>query len=67
MEDDGIKITDDMEIRVSDPGTGYRTCPVCGGDCVPEPSGADGYGIRIMFVCPEHGVHSIVDPFADKR
>jgi len=67
MEDYGIEIPDHPEIRVWDSDNGYRTCPVCGGDCVSEPSGADGHGIRIMFVCPEHGVHSIVDPFADKR
>ncbi|GAA1628558.1 hypothetical protein [Leucobacter chromiireducens] len=67
MGDGGIEIPEDLEIRVWDPDSGYRTCPVCGGDCVPEPNGADGHGIRIMFVCPEHGAHSIVDPFADKR
>lgn len=46
---------------------GYRTCSACGGDCVPEASGADGHGVRFMFVCPEHGVHSVVDPFEDLR
>lgn len=45
----------------------YRTCSECGGDCEPEPSGADGHGVRIMWVCPQHGVHSIVDPFAHLR
>ena len=67
MEDDGIEISDGLEIRVWDPEMGYRTCSVCGGDCVPEPNGAEGYGIRIAFVCPEHGMHSMVDPFAGKR
>ena len=45
----------------------YRTCSECGGDCVPEPSGADGLGVRVMWVCPQHGVHSAVDPFAHLR
>lgn len=67
MEHDGVEIPDDLEIRVWDMDSGYRTCKVCGGDCEPEPGGADGYGVRIMFVCPEHGVHSMVDPFEDKR
>lgn len=46
----------------------YRTCAECGRDCEPEPFGAgEGQGIRIAFACPEHGVHSIVDPFEDTR
>lgn len=46
----------------------YRTCAECGGDCEPDPSlSADGTGARIAFVCPEHGVQSIIDPFADMR
>lgn len=27
----------------------------------------DGFGIRIKFVCPEHGAHSVVDLFGNKR
>ncbi len=65
MEDSGIEIPDDLKIRVWDPDSDYRTCSDCGGDCVPEPGGGAGHGIRIMFVCPEHGVHSTVDPFED--
>ena len=46
----------------------YRTCAVCGSDCVPEAFGADdGSGLRIAFFCPEHGVHSVVDPFERLR
>lgn len=45
----------------------YRMCSECGGDCQPEPSGADGLGVRIMWVCPQHGVHSVVDPFEHLR
>ena len=45
----------------------YRTCSECGGDCYPEPFGADGLGARILWICPEHGVHSILDPFAHLR
>lgn len=69
------------EIRVGD-GSGneqYRTCAqpvalpeggqgVCGLDCEPEPFDAgEGDGIRIAFSCPEHGVHSVVDPFEGQR
>lgn len=45
----------------------YRTCSVCGGDCEPDPTAVDGLGVRIAFICPKHGVQSIVDPFADMR
>lgn len=55
------------EVRVPT-DEGYRTCSECGGDCYPDTSaGADGIGVRIAFVCAEHGVHSVVDPFKDKR
>ena len=43
----------------------YRTCPACGSDCPSEVIGGDGgVGLRIVFVCAVHGVHSVVDPFA---
>ncbi len=45
---------------------GYRTCTECGADCLPEPSTTDA-GIRIAFSCPEHGLHTVVDPFEGKR
>lgn len=46
----------------------YRTCPVCGGDCSPDPTiSVDGQGARIAFVCAEHGVQSLVDPFEGQR
>ena len=45
----------------------YRTCTVCGGDCVPEDATTDGLGARIVFVCPEHGLQGIIDPFAESR
>lgn len=48
-------------------GEGYRTCSECGGDCLPEPAGTDEHGVRFVFVCPEHGVQSIVDPFEGQR
>lgn len=42
----------------------YRTCPECGRDCEPDPNaGSDDFGTRIAFVCPDHGVHSVIDPF----
>lgn len=40
----------------------YRTCSECGRDCQPEPFQHER-GFRIAFICPEHGVHSVVDPF----
>ncbi|OIU87702.1 hypothetical protein [Microbacterium sp. AR7-10] len=47
---------------------GYRTCSECGGDCEPDPSiSVEGQGARIAFVCPDHGVQSIVDPFEEQR
>ena len=49
------------------PDEGYRTCSECGGDCEPEPTGADRLGVRILWVCPDHGVHSVVDPFEKLR
>ncbi|WP_454293551.1 hypothetical protein [Salana multivorans] len=57
---------DGMEIRVPRDEE-YRTCSVCGGDCYPDPTGVDGLGVRIAFVCPDHGAQSIVDPFEDLR
>ncbi|QZY52272.1 hypothetical protein [Leucobacter tenebrionis] len=64
-----VEIPDDVWVRFGD-GSGdelYRTCGECGADCRPEPTGADGLGARIAFVCPEHGVHSVVDPFEHLR
>lgn len=50
------------------PDESYRICAECGQDCEPDTSvGADGFGVRITWVCPEHGVHSVVDPFEDLR
>lgn len=44
----------------------YRTCTQCGADCSPEPFETDS-GIRIAFACPDHGVHTVVDPFEGER
>lgn len=41
----------------------YRTCPECGRDCEPVPFEATGKGIRISFICPLHGVHTVTGPF----
>lgn len=73
----GVHVPPDLEIRVRE-DDGYRTCskPVelsgggtapCGRDCEPEDTGADGIGARLAFVCPEHGLHSVVDPFEHLR
>lgn len=40
----------------------HKTCPKCGSDSMPEPF-EKSIVFRIAFVCPEHGVHSTVDPF----
>lgn len=63
-------MSDPPVIRIGD-GSGnesYRACPECGRDCEPEPIDAGpGKGMRIAFECPDHGVHSLIDPFADDR
>ncbi len=72
-----VEVPDDVRITVRE-DDGYRTCAapvtlpggghgVCGRDCEPEDAGADGMGARITFVCPEHGLHSVVDPFEHLR
>lgn len=55
---DGFLMSDDES---------YRTCSECGADCEPEATGSDDLGARIVFVCPVHGVHGIVDPFGGER
>ena len=50
----------------SNPEEQYRTCPECGADCEPELFDTDA-GVRIAFVCADHGVHSVVDPFDGSR
>lgn len=58
---------DAVEARVPTDDS-YRTRSECSGDCNPDPStGADDSGLRIAFVCPEHGVHNVIDPFEVKR
>lgn len=44
----------------------YRVCSQCGRDCEPEPVPTDA-GMRIAFICPVHGVHTVVDPFDGQR
>ncbi len=47
---------------------GYRTCTECGADSVPEPFDAgERQGLRTAFSCPQHGVHSVIDPFEGRR
>jgi len=58
---------DGVPIRVP-ADKGYRTCSACGGDCEPDTSlSSDGTGVRIAWICAEHGVQSVVDPFASER
>lgn len=67
MEYEHLDGPDGLDIRV--PASDYyRTCSVRGRDCDPDPSlSADGTGARVAFVCTEHGVQSVVDPFSDLR
>ncbi|WP_061711859.1 hypothetical protein [Kocuria palustris] len=56
-----------LEIRLPKDDS-YRTCTACGGDCEPDTSlSTDDTGVRIAFVCPEHGAQSVVDPYSDLR
>lgn len=59
-----------MHIRIRD-GSGnedYRTCSECGCDCEPEIfDGGEEAAIRVAFSCPEHGLHSVTDPFEGMR
>jgi hypothetical protein len=46
----------------------YRTCSMCGDDCEPDSTlSVDGAGVRVAFVCREHGVQRVVDPFEGLR
>lgn len=46
----------------------YRTCSVCSDDCEPDVSfGSDQHEARIAYVCPQHGMQSLVDPFEGRR
>ncbi|MBP1325484.1 hypothetical protein JOF28_000716 [Leucobacter exalbidus] len=46
----------------------YRTCSVCGRDCESDVAfGSNNAGGRIAFICPVHGIQSLVDPFEEQR
>lgn len=45
----------------------YRWCTQCGAECHPDPTAAEGLGIRVAFVCALHGINALVDPFEAKR
>ena len=66
MEFDGMEIPADIEVTVWGSNE-HRRCNVCRAECAPEPSGADGYGVRIIYVCRDHGLQSVVDPFEHLR
>lgn len=67
MDYDDVGSLDVAQIRVPRDES-YRTCAECGSDCYPDTSaGADGLGVRIAFVCPEHGVHSEGSPTEEDR
>ena len=54
-----------MTSRIFPEDEGYRTCAECGAACPPEPTVVEGVGVRIAFVCAEHGVHTFIAPFDD--
>lgn len=67
IEYESLEGPDGLEVRVPKDDA-YRTCSVCGADCEPDTSlSANGTGVRIAWVCSEHGAQSIVDPFSDLR
>ncbi|MDP5226892.1 MULTISPECIES: hypothetical protein [Arthrobacter] len=67
MDFERINGPDGLEIRVPSDES-YRTCAECGGDCEPDPAVcADGFGVRIAWICPRHGLQTIADPFEDLR
>ena len=66
MEYEEIGDVDGVPIRAPKDDS-YRTCPECGKDCPPEPTAVDGLDLRIAFICPEHGLHSVIDPFEEDR
>ena len=45
----------------------YRTCADCGRACEPVPFEIIEAGLRLAFICPVHGVHTVVDPFEADR
>lgn len=67
MDYDEVGDVDGVPVRVP-VDDNYRTCAECGADCYPDPSiTVEGQGARIAFVCAEHGVQSLVDPFEGQR
>lgn len=67
MEYEEVGDLDGVPIRVPTDRS-YRTCSVCGADCEPGPSlSVDGAGARVAFVCANHGLESVVDPFEGMR
>lgn len=44
------------------PDESYRTCSECLGDCPPEPLTVDHH-LQVAFICPEHGIQTVGDPF----
>lgn len=67
MEYDEVGDVNGVPIRVP-ADNDYRTCSVCGGDCERDPTfGSDEHGARIAFMCPQHGLQSLVEPFEGRR
>lgn len=67
MESQEFEGPDEVEVRVPKDES-RRTCPKCGRDCCPGVgAGPDELGVRIAFICPKQSVHTVIDPFEDKR
>jgi hypothetical protein len=66
-QEDFVEIAEDLDFRVRNPSSGYRTCPQCGRDCEPVPFAVEGKGARVSMICPLHGVHAVIDPFEGSR
>lgn len=45
----------------------YRWCAQCGAECHPDPTSIEGIGMRIAFVCADHGINVLVNPFEGQR
>lgn len=59
---------EDLNLPLFLGGQSYRICSECDSDCIPDPFIAGkSEGIRVAFICPNCGVHSVIDPFEHLR
>lgn len=64
-----VKMTsEDLNLPLILGDQSYRTCQEFDSDCIPGPFIAGkSEGIRAAFICPNCGVHSVIDPFEHLR